>query len=454
MNLDLENASRDELKHLVLQLLLRLEASEQRIKELEAENERLRQEADKKNPPSFVKANKPARENKPRKKRAKGYGRPLDKVTRRVLHAFQECPHCEVPLSGGRVQARRRIIELPAVKVEFIEHIVLERKCPLCKESFTPDVDFSQMVVGRQRVGIGLQSEVAVLREQLRLPFRLISDYLRRRWGVKLSEGELVGLVRGMAERGKAEYEEMREKIRGSPVVNGDETGWREDGLNGYLWSFSTPEVRYFLYRRTRGQTVVKEVLGEEFEGVLVTDFYAAYNVHKGAHQRCWAHLLRDIHELKKKHEKDERVQKWSEAVKDIYERAKAYRGPNPRLGEVEQKAERVKKQRGFEQELMEVCKEHIKKEEPMSKLCNRIEKHLPELFMFVGDPRVPADNNAAERSLREPVVSRKISGGTRSEKGSETKSIMASLFGTWRLLGLDLYESCRKILTAKKSEV
>jgi transposase len=102
----------------------------------------------------------------------------------------------------------------------------------------------------------------------------------------------------------------------------------------------------------------------------------------------------------------------------------------------------------------MEVCKPYLKKKQPQSTLCERVEKFLPELFTFVGDERVPSDNNAAERSQREPVVSRKISGGTRSEKGSETNSILASLFGTWRLLGLDLYESCRKILTAQKSLV
>ena len=164
--------------------------------------------------------------------------------------------------------------------------------------------------------------------------------------------------------------------------------------------------------------------------------------------------MLRDIHELKEKHEEDEQVQKWAETVREIYDRAKAYKGPNPRLSPGDQQAARVKAQREFEQELMEVCKDHLKKKEPMSTLCERIERHLPEMFMFVGDLRVPADNNAAERSLREPVVSRKISGGTRSEKGSQTKSILASLFGTWRLSGLDLYESCRKILTSQKSQV
>ena len=65
-----------------------------------------------------------------------------------------------------------------------------------------------------------------------------------------------------------------------------------------------------------------------------------------------------------------------------------------------------------------------------MRVLCQRVERFLPELFTFVAEPLASADNNAAERSLRPPVVSRKISGGTRSGQGSETKSILASLFG------------------------
>ena len=80
--------------------------------------------------------------------------------------------------------------------------------------------------------------------------------------------------------------------------------------------------------------------------------------------------------------------------------------------------------------------------------LCQRVERFLPELFTFIVEPRAGADNNPAERSLRPPVVSRKISGGTRSQQGSETKSILASLFGTWRLQGLDPYRALNSLLS------
>jgi transposase len=194
----------------------------------------------------------------------------------------------------------------------------------------------------------------------------------------------------------------------------------------------------------------VKEVLGEEFEGVLVTDFYGGSNAHLGLHQRGWVHLLREIHELKNQHGKDQSLRKWAAKVKAIYERAKGYRGPGAKLTAAEQQGERVRRQREFEQELLKVCRPHLKKKRVQSRLCERIERFLPELFMFVADPRVPSDNNAAERSVREIVVSRKISGGTRSEKGSEAKSILASLFGTWRLQGQDFYQCCLSLLAAQ----
>lgn len=455
VDVDLEKAGVEELRDLVRGLLERVQLLEAQVKELETENERLRRENErlggdggKKDPPSWAKANQPQSEKKGRKKRSKGFARRRDKVTHRVKHAYAECPECGTPLSGGRERSRRQVITLPRIRVQVTEHIMVERKCPQCEKAFTPKAELEAVAAGQQRVGISVQSEVAMLREGCRMPFEVIQRYLEQRCGLHLSVGELVALIQGFAKHGKKEYEALGEQIRGSPVVHGDETGWRENGRNGYLWSFSTPQVRYFLYRKSRGKTVVSEALGDEFHGVLVSDFYASYNVHKGDHQRCWIHLLRDIHDLKKTYPDDETVATWADGVRKVYDRAKAYAGPELDLPAVQQKAERRKQQLKYEQELWELCEPHVRKGLPMSTLCERVEQYLPEMFMFVADPRVPADNNAAERSLRGQVVSRKISGGTRSAKGSETKSISASLFGTWLLKGRDLYQACHEVLT------
>ena len=276
----------------------------------------------------------------------------------------------------------------------------------------------------------------------------MIQRYLKWRFDLRLSVGELVALVRGAAEHGQEEYTRLRQEIRASPVVYGDETGWRQDGRNGYLWSFSTPEVRYFLHRPGRSKRVVEEVLGDEFEGVLVSDFYGAYNVYQGPHQRCWTHLLRDIHQLKEQHPQDLDLARWAHAVREVYDHAQAYHGPDPNLPETVQRAQRVERQQRYQQWLWSICKPYLGSDAPMRVLCQRVERFLPELFTFVAEPRASADNNAAERSLRPPVVSRKISGGTRSERGSETKSILASLFGTWRLQERNPYQALQSILS------
>ena len=450
VKLDLDIASREELIQLNLQLIAQLQLLQERVKQLEAELESVRGGGSKSDPPNFVKANRPTRNKKKRKKRAHGFARKLDYPTARVEHALDQCPDCQVSLRGRRVIKSRQVIELPPVQAQVIEHVLVERCCPKCHKRWRPPLDLSAAAVGNQRFGISVQAEVALLREQCRLPFRVIQEYLRHRFGLRVSVGKLVALVEAVAQRGKQVVEAFKHEIRGSPVVNGDETSWREDGLNGYVWSFSTDRVRYFLHRKSRSARVVKEVLGDEFGGVLVSDFYGGYNAHLGLHQRCWVHLLRDIHELREKHPKDKQLKKWDQAVKAIYERAKQYKGPNVRIGPAEQKQQRVKRQRQFEQELMRVCQPHLRKKRLQSTLCERIERFLPELFVFVADPRVPSDNNAAERSVRHLVVSRKISGGTRSEKGSETKSILASLFGTWRLRQLDFYQSCLEFTDSK----
>ena len=129
-------------------------------------------------------------------------------------------------------------------------------------------------------------------------------------------------------------------------------------------------------------------------------------------------------------------------------DQAQAYPGPDPQLPETVQQSQRVKQQQQYQQQLWSICKPYVGSDAPMRVLCQRVERFLPELFTFTADPRAAADNNAAERSLRPTVVSRKISGGTRSERGSETKSVLASWFGTWRLRGCNPYHALNSILS------
>lgn len=386
------------------------------------------------------------RERSPRKKRPRGYARRKMEPTERVEHAVEACPDCGTRLLGGSIKRRREVLELPVAPVRVIEHVDWERSCPLCRKRWTPRPELDGIVAGRQRLGVELVSRIAVLREEARLPFAVIQRLLASGHGLHLSQGALVGAVRRVAERGQAVLAAIAEEIRTSPRVHADETGWRENGRNGYVWTFSTPRQCYFL-RRGRHKAVVEEVLGENFDGVLVSDFYAAYTTYPGVHQYCWAHLLRDIHDLKTRWPDDGALHTWADAVYRLFGEARdwALRATAQQASE----AVRWAAQEQCERRFRRLCRPFSDDPAaPQRTLCQRILRHLPELFVFVGLPDVPPDNNAAERSLRPVVVARKISGGTRSPQGSQTKMTLASLFATWRLQDLDPLAQCRRLLS------
>jgi hypothetical protein len=244
-----------------------------------------------------------------------------------------------------------------------------------------------------------------------------------------------------VAQQAQTAVAQVLARVRASPVVQADETGWRQDGANGYVWTFSTPTERYFL-RRGRDKGVVDEVLDESFGGVLVSDFYAAYHHYPGLKQRCWAHLLRDIHDLKALYPQDTGLAQWAQAVHQLYAKAKALVIPEARQG--------CRAQLALEKKLLTLCRPFL--DDPLAaqgKLCRRMERFIKELFVFVADQAVPSENNAAERSLRHLVTSRKISGGTRSPQGTDSKMTLASLFGTWRARGLNPFLECRRLLVS-----
>jgi transposase len=383
---------------------------------------------------------KPERPEKPRRKRGQGYGRPRMPPTEAIRHAVETCPDCQTRLAGGWVQATREVIELPVAPVRVIEHQYLARVCPVCRTRRVPPVELGGVVLGpRQRLGLGLVSLIATLREEGRLPFATIRWYLATVHHLRLSVGELVRVVAQVAGRAKGAVERIKDAIRASPLVHADETGWREKGRNGYVWTFRTPTHGYFV-RGGRNKEMVDDALGPTFAGVLVCDFYAGYDHYPGLKQRCWAHLLGDVRDLVEVYPSDRELAGWAAAVRALYDEAEAFAHPL--------EAPRLAKQRELEERLLARCQPFL--DDPLAvqgKLCRRIAKYLPELFVFVANPLVPPTNNAAERSLRHLVTSRKISGGTQSAAGTQTKMTLASLFATWRLQGLNPLLACQQLL-------
>ena len=384
----------------------------------------------------------PTAEPAPRKRRPRGYGRRRMRPTARQVHALERCPHCCAILRGGTVKRTREIIDWVPAQVAVTEHVYVERRCARCHGRWQPGPELAGVVVGQGRLGVGLLSLIAVLREELRLPIARIQWYLATVHGLALSVGGIVAAVQTVAAQATRVVAGLQAAIRASPVLHVDETGWRQDGRNGYAWSFSTATERVFRHGgRDRG--VLEAAIGADYAGVLVSDFYAVYTGYDGRHQFCWAHLLRDIDEVAGQHPDDAGMRGWADSVHTLYQRATA-----PAAAPARDPLLRRCQRQTYEAELGALCAPFRDlADAPQRVLCERITKHLRELFVFVEDPAVPATNNAAERSLRHLVTARTISGGTRSPAGTATKMTLASLFGTWRLQGLDPLAECRALL-------
>ncbi|NJN17336.1 MAG: IS66 family transposase [Oscillochloris sp.] len=405
-------------------------------------------------PPPFVKTNrpKPDEPKRPRKKRAAEHnrGRRCEPPTRTESHALAQCPDCHYPLRGTSMDYRRQVIDLPPPQpVEVIEHQVIKRFCPSCQRWHSPTLDLTGQVFGQGRIGVRVASLIAFLSLVLRVPVRRIQAYLRTLHQLTISTGEIVELLHQVRRTLQGDVAALKQQARASPILHGDETGWRENGQNGYLWAFSTPgedAVRYYEYDASRGQHGVRRILGGQFKGHLVSDFYCGYNGSAGKHQRCWVHLLRDLHALKEAHARDAEVLAWATAVRALYDEAQDWlkkADPQPTNEAREQQYVALTARAHALGLQFARAKKHA-----CQALAKRLLRHEDELFQFVLVAGLSADNNLAERSIRPLVVIRKISGGSRSPEGTKTRMALASLFETWQARGLNPFDECYRRLS------
>lgn len=439
---------------------------------LRAENERLRGNNSASQAPTFVKSNKHAdkqahraRPKKTRRQRAAEQNaarrkEPPERVTEIRQHALERCPVCDYKLSGQSIARRRQVIDLPEIPaLQVVEHQVIKRWCPKCQTWHTPKLDLSGEVLGQGRIGHRAASLVSWLRTTLRLPVKQVQTLLAQLYRLTLSVGEIVALSHAVAQAGQTTVAAIKTAILAHPHVHMDETGWREDGDNGYAWVMCTPDGwRAFVFDFSRAGAVPAALL-DGFTGTLVSDFYGAYNDACARHQRCWVHLLRDLRQLNidqatqamsaaqhpdQNPELCAALLVWTDAVVQTYRDGKTLAERASPPTPAERTTQRDKLVQRVEQLGLKWAKH---KGHPAQALCKRLLRHADELFEFVVQPGLAPDNNLAERSIRPLVIARKVSGGTRSARGSNTRMDLQTLFATWTAQGKSALDACRAML-------
>ncbi len=405
-------------------------------------------------PPAFVKANVPkARRQRPgRKAGHEPAHRPLpQKIDTHIEvpvprdnQGLASCPECRTQLSD--VNTHQRIVEdfTPAKMVVTCYHTT-SGYCPSCRKVVESRASEQPPAadVPQGQLGINALATAALLRVQYRLPYRPITQLLKDLPGVTVCPGAIARQIQRMGHWLEGQYDRFKVLLRASPVVHMDETGWRTNGRNGWLWAMLSDRHTVYHVDKSRSQKVVGKLLGQEFDGTLVTDFYGGYRKIKCEKQKCLTHLLREL--------RDTAIKSPVFAVGAFHRRCKRLVKELLRLKkqkvQMEALAYEAQGQR-LERQLKKLAEEPW--DEPhAARLAARLKRYAGELTRFLWHDEVDGTNNAAERAIRPAVVARKISGGSRSAKGARATAILMSVLRTAQQQSQPLLETIKTLLMA-----
>lgn len=420
---------------------------DRRVKELE---EAVAQECFPKDPstpsgmkPPYEKPPCKGRKKKPgRKKGHPGARRPLpERVDETKPHTLSHCPQCLSAL-GKPVSSRERFTEdLPKVKPVITKHIIQIYYCSKCQKPVEAPVEDA---LPKSTLGNHLLIQTAYLHFYLGLPLRQVVAYLNRCLYFPVTPGGLALAWQRLAHILLPWYESLGMLARTSALLYVDETGWRVLGKAYWLWCFTNDQIVYYVISPSRASPVLREVLGKVFKGILVCDFFGAYNkIDAFLKQRCLLHLLRDMIRTSVFH----RTPEWKRFTKKLKRLVKDALRLAIRRSEFSPEGY-LKRCHLLHHRLAQLMDEPWQDRQCL-RLVKRLRRHRNELFTFLEHPEVTADNNYVERMLRPPVTIRKNSYGNRSRGGAETQAIMMSIFRTLHLRKQDIVVVLEEALKA-----
>lgn len=382
--------------------------------------------------PIYSKPNTPKRRKKPGARQGHPGARRQQpvKIDARQTHRLQCCPHCRGELQRCE-RSRTRIIEdIPEVIEPVVtEHTIHRDYCPHCKKHVEPVVPdaMPKATLGHQVVTL-----TSWFHYGLGLTIDQIVDILGYHLQTKLTPGGLIDGWRRLAEVLEAWYEQIGAEARQSAVLHADETGWRVNGQTQWLWCFTNDRNCYYMIDRSRGSPALQKFFSEEFEGVLITDFWSAYeSVCAEDRQYCLVHLLRELEKVDERNDSPEWqafAKKLRRLLRDgIRLRKQDDFAPDHHRSRIDRLNERL---------AALAAEEHV--DGDTRRLTKRLRKYAEYLFTFLDYTDVRFENNFAERQIRPAVILRKNSQSNRSDRGAATQAVLMSVYRTLRLRQFD----------------
>lgn len=428
----LQRRSKDELIELVLALaplVQRVEALEQEVAQLKArlgQNSQNSSKPPSTDPPGTQRSPKESSGRRPGGQPGhRGFTRALAaKVDEVVELKPQQCGHCGQSLKSSDPQPHRhQVTELPPVLphiTEYRQHTLLCGRCGHETRAGLPD----GVPVGQ--FGPRLLATVGLLTGAYHLSKRTAQEVLRDLFGVRMSLGAVSGCERNVSAALAAGVRQAHEWVQDQRSAHADETGWREGRRLAWLWVMTTQLVTVFKVHARRNRDAARALLGR-FHGVLHSDRWAAYNIHAGPRQLCWAHLLRDFTAISEVGGRAAGIgRRLLRRAKKVLKRWHCVRDGTWSRKQFLRSTQYLREQIERDLAAGAACG-HAKTQHT----CRRILKFSAALWTFAHKRGVEPTNNAAERAIRPAVLWRKRSFGTHSERGSRFAERMLTTFMT-----------------------
>lgn len=251
--------------------------------------------------------------------------------------------------------------------------------------------------------------------------------------GLELSKSQADSLLSQLAADWEGEYEAIAELIAMAAILYVDETGWKVGTRLCYTWIFSTLSTVLFKCGVGRGKEVLTELLGEQFEGIGVTDDYSAYQSQFTEHQLCWAHFLRKAIALSLRNPGNRQYARFVKSLFAIYRDAvRTARDRRLSTG-------RAAKAKKLETRIRMICRRYgevLGKSTPPDeakfvRLQNELVDNVQKLFVFVLHPEVEATNNRSERQARPEAMARKAARTSKTDRGAKRRGIIMSVLAS-----------------------
>jgi transposase len=354
-----------------------------------------------------------------------------DQVVEMAPEDGGRCADCGRPLEE-KGSENRFVLESAPVKAYRILYRLRKRYCPHCKKVFLPGVPG---VLPRSLYGNQLIATVAVMHYLHGIPMGRLCEQ------IQLGPGSLMEIFHRLARLFGKVPSELIQQYRLSAVKHADETGWRTDGKNGYVWLFATDSLSIFQFRKNRSAEVPKSVFGSKpLPGVLVVDRYAGYNRAPCAIQYCYAHLLRDVQDLEKEFPDSTEVKGFVSTMAPLLSLAMGLRNQSISDRRFRSQAAKLKAQ------IVDTVNQPAK-HLGIRRIQDIFREKADRMYHWADNRDVPAENNLAERDLRPTVIARKTSFGSQSDAGAHTRGVLMSVLYSLKKRGMDVASMLKDVL-------